>query len=259
MRIVAFIISMSFFAFAHSQSVPSIATLDIELKSKTELPLGKSISFILETTAIESVIKTLKNWQNISVEPLENGTLLIEMNTEARFSGMVKEQYLDDSFVIDFSENSTLDFTSAFVTKEHSTIELKQLEAYVDGYVDKPTYVNGFNIASVVARERSGDCTEYAVLLAALSRSIGLAARVVIGTVILEENDMVRAFGHAWVEVWHDQQWNTIDAALYKSSAIQHFYLPAAALENEGPGFIMSLAGATRMLPIKISALQNSK
>jgi hypothetical protein len=33
-----------------------------------------------------------------------------------------------------------------------------------------------------------------------------------------------------------------LDAALHKSPALSHFYLPATELENEGLGYNMSLA-----------------
>jgi hypothetical protein len=39
----------------------------------------------------------------------------------------------------------------------------------------------------------------------------------------------------------NNEQWHMLDAALHKSQALKHFYLPATDL-NEGPGFNMSLA-----------------
>ncbi|MCK5862903.1 MAG: transglutaminase domain-containing protein, partial [Candidatus Hydrogenedentes bacterium] len=51
-----------------------------------------------------------------------------------------------------------------------------------------------------VLEQRSGDCNEHAVLFTALSRSVGIPTRVVIG---LAWSRTLQAFGyHAWVEIY---------------------------------------------------------
>jgi hypothetical protein len=258
MRILVFLVTYSFLSYVNAQSAPSIAEFDIELESNQKLPLADRISFELITSLPLAVAENLQRWENIKVDRIDDEKLLVEMSERPRFTGEVSPKHSLDSFVIDFSERSTKEFASGFTQSKYQPLNLIQLEAYVDEYIDKPTYVNGFNIASIVATQRSGDCTEYAVLLVALARSIGLPARVIIGTVIIEENETVSAFGHAWVEAWHNEQWNILDAALHQSEANQHFYLPAAELEKEGPGFAMSLAKASNLLPQKIRALRSA-
>jgi hypothetical protein len=73
------------------------------------------------------------------------------MKQRPLYSGNVSSSYLQDSFVIDLNEKSTIEFTSGLKINKHLPIELQQLEAYVDQYIDKPTYVNGFHIASIIA------------------------------------------------------------------------------------------------------------
>lgn len=259
MRTVAFWLMVFISPYVNAQSVPSMAQFEIALAPTQTLPLTDRISFELITSEPVELSKKLQKWRDISIEQIGEKKLLIEMGEQSQFSGKVSDKYLLDSFVIDFSELSTKAFISGFIDSQYQPIELTKLEAYVDEYIDKPTYVNGFNIASVVARQRSGDCTEYAVLLTALARSIGLPSRVIIGTVIVEEKEKISAFGHAWVETWHDGEWAILDAALYKSQALKHFYLPAGELDKEGPGYSMSLIKATRLLPTKINAVQNAK
>ena len=66
--------------------------------------------------------------------------------------------------------------------------------------------------AADVARSREGDCTEHAVLLAALCRARGIPARVAIGLVHFEP---VGGFAyHMWTEVWIDQRWIALDGTL---------------------------------------------
>jgi hypothetical protein len=262
-RIFFLIFTFSVFAYANAQGVPLIAQLNVELDATQKLPLGNSISFEFITSNPQAVAQALQNWQGISVEKLDNDSLLVKSVARPRYIGGLNKKYSLDSFVIDINEKSTQDFAAGFIKSHQKPFKLTQLEAYVDEYITKPTYVNGFNIASVVASQRSGDCTEYAVLLTALARSIELPARVIIGVVIIEEQEQeqeqVSGFGHAWVEVWFNEQWHILDAALYRLDAVQRFYLPAGELENEGPGYNMSLAKALILSPHKIRALRSAQ
>jgi transglutaminase/protease-like cytokinesis protein 3 len=62
-----------------------------------------------------------------------------------------------------------------------------------------------------VARTLSGDCTEHAVLTAAMCRSEGIPARVATGLVYAES---LGGFGfHMWNEVYVNRRWVAIDSA----------------------------------------------
>jgi len=70
----------------------------------------------------------------------------------------------------------------------------------------------GYASALEVVRGREGDCTEHAVLAAALCRAVGLPARVTTGLAYLPARN---AFGpHAWVQVHIGGRWFSLDAAL---------------------------------------------
>jgi hypothetical protein len=62
----------------------------------------------------------------------------------------------------------------------------------------------------------SGDCTEYAVLLAALARAQGIPTRVVAGLVYSSrftgKKDVFNP--HMWVQAWDGARWRSYDAAL---------------------------------------------
>ncbi|MBI4879251.1 MAG: transglutaminase domain-containing protein [Planctomycetes bacterium] len=67
-----------------------------------------------------------------------------------------------------------------------------------------------FASASEVAKTRAGDCSEHAVLLAALCRAAGIPARVAMGLVYAGG-----IFGgHAWTEVWIDGAWYALDGTI---------------------------------------------
>ena len=79
------------------------------------------------------------------------------------------------------------------------------LERGVHELVEEKNFSQAFATASDVARTREGDCTEHAVLLAALARAVGLPARAVIGLVYMTSS---QSFGyHMWTEVYVDDRW----------------------------------------------------
>jgi transglutaminase-like putative cysteine protease len=63
---------------------------------------------------------------------------------------------------------------------------------------------------------RSGDCTEFALLLAALGRAKGIPTRVVAGLAYGSRFvGSVHAFApHVWVQAWTGERWESFDAAL---------------------------------------------
>ncbi len=86
------------------------------------------------------------------------------------------------------------------------------LERYVHEVVDEKNFSHGFATAAEVAKTHAGDCTEHAVLLAALARLCGLPSRVAIGLVYVER---AAGFGyHMWTEVYLDGAWVPLDAVV---------------------------------------------
>lgn len=87
-----------------------------------------------------------------------------------------------------------------------------QLERHVHQLVDQKEFSHMMASAAEVARSRQGDCTEHAVLLAALCRARGLPARVAIGLVYHQPS---QAFAyHMWTEAWIEDRWVGLDATL---------------------------------------------
>lgn len=86
------------------------------------------------------------------------------------------------------------------------------LERYVHNAVEEKNYSTAFASASEVAESREGDCTEHAVLLAALLRSLELPARVAIG-LVYAPSEQGFAF-HLWTEVYLNGRWLPLDGTL---------------------------------------------
>jgi hypothetical protein len=89
------------------------------------------------------------------------------------------------------------------------------IERWVNVAIKDKNMGVGFASALQVCRSREGDCTEHAVLVAALCRAAGIPARVVFG---LEYLSGILG-GHAWNEVWIEGRWYALDATLGSGSA----------------------------------------
>lgn len=87
-----------------------------------------------------------------------------------------------------------------------------RLERWVDRNMTNRDFSIGFATAGEVIQTRQGDCTEHAVLLAALCRAVGVPARVAMGLVYLEGTG---EFGyHMWTEVNVGGRWYAADGTL---------------------------------------------
>jgi transglutaminase-like putative cysteine protease len=87
-----------------------------------------------------------------------------------------------------------------------------ELEKLVKSTIKLKNFTQAFSTAADVAQLREGDCTEHAVLLAALARARGIPARVAIG-LVYQTGGQSFAY-HMWNELWIDDRWVPMDATL---------------------------------------------
>jgi len=86
------------------------------------------------------------------------------------------------------------------------------LERHVKAKIRLKNYSTAMATAAEVAKSLEGDCTEHAMLLAALCRARKIPARVAIGLVYYPAD---RGFAyHMWTEAWIKDRWIPIDATL---------------------------------------------
>jgi hypothetical protein len=85
-------------------------------------------------------------------------------------------------------------------------------------YLGTVDFTGHFSALETMSR-RSGDCTEAAVLLAALGRAAGIPTRVANGLVYSRESyhGVSNAWmPHSWTLAWVDGHWRSFDLALDK-------------------------------------------
>jgi transglutaminase-like putative cysteine protease len=130
------------------------------------------------------------------------------------------------------------------------------LEKYVHGAVNEKNFSHGFATAAEVAQSRAGDCTEHAVLLAALARVVGLPSRVAIGLVYVER---AGGFGyHMWTEVFLDGRWVPLDAIL-GAGGTSAAYLKLTDSSLEGASAYSSFLSVAQVLgQLKISVVSQN-
>ncbi|MFA5554516.1 MAG: transglutaminase-like domain-containing protein [Phycisphaerae bacterium] len=113
-----------------------------------------------------------------------------------------------------------------------AAIEIKK---FVSGYIENKNLSVGYASASEVLQTREGDCTEFAVLTAALCRAAGIPARVAVGIAYVDDfMELKNVFGgHAWTEVYIDGKWLGLDSAF-----------KAGGRGGYGPGHIALATGS---------------
>jgi hypothetical protein len=98
-------------------------------------------------------------------------------------------------------------------TKDTAKAALK-IELFVSNYITEKDLSVGYASAVEVAQSKQGDCSEHAVLSAAMCRAVGIPARMATGLVYVEEfgNRKDVFGGHVWTEVFVGDKWMSIDA-----------------------------------------------
>jgi hypothetical protein len=104
----------------------------------------------------------------------------------------------------------------------------RRIEKWVHKTVAKKDYRVSFASAKEVLISREGDCTEHAVLMAALLRAAGIPSRVAVGVVYWKEGFAY----HMWTEAFLND-WTAFDPTLREEVVdATHIKLGATALET---------------------------
>ena len=211
----------------------------------------------LPTTEMQTPGKRLNRTLELTVSRIDHQRLS-DMKFIAPYSkpsGM--DEYLASNAMMNLDDGELVAMAKkAADGATHPYVLADNLRRYVtDVIVDKNLTV-AFASASEVCRNKEGDCSEHAVLLAALGRVVGLPSRVVTGLVYVptfEEADRVFGF-HMWTQFSFAGKWIDFDAAQRESDCNPtHLALGTSSLEG---GSLMeasfSLIGALGQLQIEV-------
>jgi len=151
-----------------------------------------------------------------------------------------QDRHRNASFLIDFDEPAVAGLVSEIRARHGPDPTLDQLMRAAGDAIPRKSRTRGWDAASVVVKFGEGDCTEHAVVLAALARAYGHPARVALGTVLILEDGRARAFGHAWTEIHDGEAWRRFDATR-PPERLGIYYLRTGELENEGTAHMMAI------------------
>jgi transglutaminase-like putative cysteine protease len=162
----------------------------------------------------------------------------------------VREQERSCSFVLDCDDPAVREALSELRARKAEPTAA-DVTAFVYEYISNKHMGRGFDIASVVAQRKEGDCTEHAVLTAALLRGVGIPSHVVTGIALFEIEGKPAAFGHAWVEYHDGQRWRLADATNLGEDAPKLSYVAIRQLRSEGPSYSRDLYSGFHLLDVE--------
>jgi hypothetical protein len=135
------------------------------------------------------------------------------------------------------------------------------MEKYVDREVQKKDFSTALASAGEVARTLQGDCTEHAVLLAAMLRARNIPSKIAVGLVYIEP---LSSFGgHMWTEALLGDRWVPLDATLGTGEAgigAAHIKLGESSFADNGPSPTTSFLPLIRVLGrIELTVVETSQ
>ena len=138
----------------------------------------------------------------------------------------------------------------------HSPDPVDEISSFVYGHItDKKTGIPVIP-ASVILKNRSGDCTEHSILTAALLRAAGIPARCVVGVILAGEFSGRRNVFvyHMWVEAFYGGRWLFVDSTRPGDIHLNRYIAFAYhGLETEAPlDYINALSSLTDLTITRI-------
>jgi hypothetical protein len=214
---------------------------------------AKSITYYLKPIA-QTTNLMIPSSDNQHVQKLEDGTVIVKVEpvsiptggtfpykgTDANIAEMMKPGRFvqsDDANIISLAKQ-------AVGNTKDSAEAAKRIEEFVSKYVKDISLSVGYASAAEVAASRRGDCTEFAVLCAAMCRATGIPAKVTVGVAYVNDFESKTGFGgHAWTEAYIGDKWVGLDSA-FKAGALGKFDAGHIALAsgNGEPANFFNLA-----------------
>ncbi len=225
-------------------------------------------SYILRVR--EGTLPDLPETSSQRVERIDERTVRVIVRENGRFAGGLAregdERLIGASPMLDTDDPLIRDLARRGAgSSDDPAFVAERMRQVVFRHVRTKDLGVGFASASEVARSRQGDCSEHAVLHAAMLRARGIPARVVSGLVyadgFLGERNI---FGyHMWVqallEVGGQRRWVDLDPTLGPTTPFDatHIALVISTLEEgEGSNALVRLAPLLGTLEIEIESVE---
>ena len=122
-----------------------------------------------------------------------------------------------------------------------------RMERYVCEELTKKGFSTALASAAEVAEDLKGDCTEHAVLLAAMLRAQKIPSRIAVGLVYIESRSSFG--GHMWTEAFLGDQWVPLDATLGRGGiGAVHIKLAESSFADDAPTPLLAFVPLMQVL-----------
>jgi hypothetical protein len=188
---------------------------------------GRDSAEILPTGPTQTV-------KRIDPETLELTVIALEVR-DGPNDKPVDEQYLSPSRFLQCTDPRVAAHARKAANGSTKPAETAlRMESYVLKNLNKKNFSTALASAAEVAKSLEGDCTEHAVLLAAMLRAAKIPSRIAVGLVYVEH---LESFGgHMWTEAWLGGKWVPLDATLGRGGiGAAHIKLADSSLANDAP------------------------
>ena len=235
-----------------SGQLAEVATETLVKVAKLENPHRKQKAVYRVKVADREAQELLSNGPTQSTKSVSNDTVEVTVisldlaDSKEITASPPSSDYLKATLFLDF-EDSEVQALNREVPHDDSPRKTAiALEKLVKQRL-KGNYSTAMATASEVARSKEGDCTEHAVLLAALLRARKIPSRVVAGLVYSEKES---AFGgHMWTEAWLGGQWIPLDATIGRGRVgVGHLRVADSSLVENAPAPMEALLPMIHLL-----------
>jgi len=212
-------------ACALSESEPT--TFFVQSFAASPRPLSDAeqagvLSYQLEAINSESAIRLPESDEQRVNQNRSGIELVIGSGSNSQFPKPVAADYLGPTRWLQSDAEAVIRLAhKARGSARKSLPTMLSLERFVGEYVVDKNLSVGYASALEVVKDRSGDCTEHAILLAALGRALGIPTRIATGIAYVDswlgaEQTFVP---HAWTQALIGEDWVSFDAALGRYDA----------------------------------------
>lgn len=128
----------------------------------------------------------------------------------------ISKEFSESNYFINSDDAKVRQIAKSVVANETDAFrKALRIEKWVHANMRGKNY-ESMATADHVARTLEGDCTEYAMLMAAMCRSAGVPARTAIGLIYADLPNRPAFSFHMWTEVYVQDRWVPLDATLGK-------------------------------------------
>ncbi|MCX7918381.1 MAG: transglutaminase-like domain-containing protein [bacterium] len=160
-----------------------------------------------------------QKWEQLSDTTVQSRVLIItanpiDENTVLELPLKIKDKnitrFLSNTPYIQSDDSAIVAIAKQIAGSERNSVKVAiALCHWVNNYVENKGFDTGFASAKDTLVTKRGDCTEHSVLLAALTRAVGIPTKIVTGITYAEDG----FYYHMWVEVYVGK-WIALDPTM---------------------------------------------